>query len=186
MGFLNSAGLARFVSKIMTALDGKLDVSQGVQNEGCYMVVDENGSLVPENVPVCVGIPDEMDRIGRVRITSANATDATFPFTLADEDYALEPSCIYAGSVHIYMSGAGYTSNLDLSEYQDTEMLVFSNTLMIGSTVFRFVWMIDTEEEEAKVVAYSGETLTRLDTMFSGSGIARIELNVRKVQAEPY
>ena len=190
MGFLNSSGLSRFLGKILELLDGKVNINQGSRNEGCYLVVDEDGQLALQDVPVCVGIPDELDRIGRVRVTGSNASGTEFPFILADEDVGLEPYCTYVGSVHVYMSGAEYVSDLDLAEYQETQagtdMLCFANSFIAGSTVFRFFWKLDPDEEKVKLIVYGGESLVRIDSLFSTSNFTRIELIVRKAQAEPY
>ena len=124
MGYLNLAGLSRFLGKITERLNGKVSIHQGDENEDCYLAVDGNGDLALRDVPITLGIPAEWDRLGFVRINDANATQDVFTVRFEEEGAEFEPDCTYAGSAHLYGAGVEYVSDIDLAMYDSDVKII--------------------------------------------------------------
>ncbi|MBQ8094884.1 MAG: hypothetical protein IJ242_15125 [Clostridia bacterium] len=190
MGYLNYSGLTRVLGKLFGRLEEKVDIRQGEDNEGCCLLVGASGELEVSELPVRVGIPSEIDRIGRARINTTNVASGPYTFTKADDSAEFEPDCVYAGSIHAYGSDSEYISNVDLTMYvevtEGTDSLVFNNTMFIGTSVYHVTWSLDLEDETVDVVIESGSTALRLDSIFGSGGLRRMDFHIRKVQSELY
>ena len=190
MGYLNFAGLSRFLGKVMERLNGKVDVHQGTENEECYLVVDESGDLTLRDLPVHLGIPGEWDRFGVVRILRNNAGQDTFTVTIKEEGDAFEPDCTYAGSVHLYSGGDEYVSDIDFCMYVETnagtDRLVFMNHVLMPGGIFRFMWEIDLVGDFVRIVFSTSDAAASLESLFTSGTVSRLDFIIRKVQTEPW
>lgn len=190
MGYLNFAGLSRFLGKITERLNGKVNIHQGDENEDCYLAVDANGDLALRDVPITLGIPAEWDRLGFVSINDANATQDVFTVRFEEEGAEFEPDCTYAGSAHLYGADVEYVSDIDLAMYVETlsgtDRLVFYNHVLMPGGIFFFIWEVDLTQGFVRVVFSTSDRTATIESLFSSGTLSQLDFIIRKVQKEPW
>ena len=190
MGYLNFAGLSRFLGKIREWLNGKVNIHQGEENEECYLVVDANGDLALRDVPLTLGIPSEYDRFGVVRIMNDNRAEDVYSVSYAEEGAEFEPDCTYAGSVHMYGASDEHVSDIDLAMYVETragtDRLVFYNHILMPGGIFFFIWEVNLTEDYVRIVFSTSDRITTIESLFTSGTVSRLDFIIRKVQKEPW